>query len=414
MENQEALNPIEQYADVQRRISEGDVETAQQWAKGEFRELREQANSYVEPEEGISEESFVIPTQELTAPQEELQTETPAENIDESAEDFDREAHERQLYDAEVANYQAEIDKARNTALEIEKEREAERLKNDKLLKELEDARKAFDAEEDFFAAEPEPSIQAAEALPHVDTTVDNSELQEMKAELAQFKRQQQEKTEWDDTVKNYSSFWESSIGKDFAPEGKRETVMKDFNEFYSDIADNLSGKDAVRLLYDIRQNGMNDFYKEKIETTGARIPDEFNKMYDSMVIAQFAQGLQLDPKLGKFVDSGRGKGMSFEDAYFILNRDKVIAQRDKDAYIAVRNKLNEKNNAAIQVSPDQYSSIPTTSQRAMDPAYRKNLIAKAMTSGYKGGKLSDIKDPVIRQEMQEMHANIKQATRQQ
>ena len=400
MENQEAYNPKEEYLNVQQEIHNGNVEMAHKWANGDYKELREQASSFVETPVEVPTEEFVDIADNDTT------TELPVDNKEEDI-PFDQEAHDRAVYDAEVASYEARIAETERLAQERHEAAEEAKKREEKLLKELEETRRANDPDEDDFFGVNEPVEPVVETT-HEAPVSDDKGLQELKSELEQIKRQQAEKTEWEDTVKSYNSFWESDVGKQMTPKGNRETAMKDFNNFYAGLADGLNDRDALRLMYDIRKNGINDFYTAKLNEVGMTVPDNFETMYDSLEVQAFANGQVIDPKLGKFVDSGRGKFNSLEDAYFIKNKDSIVASARKESFDEIQGKLRQKQNAAVQVNPNKYAPISTEMQKTMNPQYRQNLIAKAHSLGYDGGSLNSIRDPQVKKEMQELHANIR------
>jgi hypothetical protein len=409
MENQ-VYNPKEEYFNVQQQIISGDSDMAQRWANGEFKDLKEQASSFVETPEVIHDSELVTPEM----PETPLEPQGDTDVVTETNEDFDQEAHDRRVYDEEMARFQSQVDAAKAEALAQEAQAAEIKAQNDKLLKELEETRKANDHEDDFFGGNNETATSpTVETATENTGSVDNQSIQEIKAELEQLKNQQQEKDSWDTTVKSYGDFWSSEIGGDFSPEGNKEKSMKDFNEFYADLAEGINDRDALRLMHDIRKNGMNDFYKGKLDDIGIKMPSEFDKMYDSLEVASFAAGKKIDPISGKFVDSGKGAFSSMEDAYFILNRQKIVADEKIKAATDIRNKLEQRNNAAIQVEPGKYAPISTEMQNVQNPAYRQGLIKMAVENGYDGTDMNKITDPAIKQQMQELHANIKRFRQQ-
>ncbi len=401
MENQEVLNPIEEYRNVQEEINNGNVEMAQKFAQGEFRELREQAQSFVPTPIEVPDEDFVEP--EL--PVEDIPSEQPVEG--DKADDFDAEAHERAVYDAEVKKYEEQIEAAKQEALAKEQAAEEVRKQNELLLKELEEARKAND-EDDFFSVN-EPSTAVETAPEVVEANVGNANYQELKAELDQIKNQQQEKDSWNETVNSYSSFWNSEVGREFAPTGNKEESMGEFNSFYSDLMSNSNDRDAMRLMHDIRKYGVTEQSKATLDAIGVAVPNDFEGVYDSYEIAMYAEGLKFDPRLGKLVDHGRGKFTHLEDAYYTKNRETIRAKDIQRGFDATRNKLQQHSNAAVQVSHEKISPASTDMQNYRNERYRNELISRAVSSGYKGVSLNDIQDPAIRKEMQDMHAAIKQ-----
>jgi len=400
MENQD-YNPIQEYKEVQLKIQGGDTELAQKWAQGEFRELREKANAFEETPVEIHEEELVTPEVEPEHVESTNEEEVPEE-------EFDQEAHERKLYDEEMERFNSEVAAAKAEAEEQTAKAEEIRKKNLELLKELDETRKANDTDEDsFFDIEPE-TVKQVDTYAEVEKVSDTSNNQEIKAELEQLKRQLSEKESWNNTVRDYGDFWSSKSGKELAPDGAGEASMTSFNDFYADLTSGSNSRDALRLMYDIRKNGINDHYKSKLDEIGVKVPSEFEKMYDSMEVAAFAAGKVIDPKRGELVPSGRGSDMSMEDAHYLLNRDAERIKAKKEAYDSMRNKLDQRNNAAIQVSPSNYAPVNTPKQDIRSASYREALIKSAVKEGYDGRDMNRIKDPSIRAQMQELHANIK------
>ena len=417
MENQE-MNPQEEYLQVQQKILNGDVETAQRMANGEFRELREASMSYQAPEGpvmALEESSMVTPE---SAPEQAVLSsdsvsEEPAEVVEENEDaPFDQEAHDRAIYDQELAAHNEKVRLAEERAAEVERQLEEERARIEKILKDQELERQK--ADQDIFDLDSdEVAPQVVETTQAPQTVTDTSGVDELRAELAQLRSQLDSKNYWDGVTKSYGDFWDSEEGKDFAPTQKREVALKDFETFYGDLAENLNDRDALRFMYDVRKNGFNDFYKQKLDEVGMTLPEEFDKLYDSMEVAHFAEGKKIDPRLGKLVDTGRGTFNNFNDAYFILNKDVIVADARKKSFDDIQKKLREKEESAIQVNPNKYAPLSMEMQKIASPEYRQGLIRKAWENGYDGASMSSIKDPAVREQMQELHATIKSLKQQ-
>ncbi len=404
MENQE-LNPIEEYKQIHEAIKGGDTDIARRYGQGEFKDLRDRADAYVIPED----ESELITLE----PQEPVETETE--------EPFDQLAHDRAIYDAEQKEWNDRVAAIQTEAEANNAQAEEFKKQNEKLMRELDEVRKANDAaeeEDDFFSTISEEPLPEKPVQSYTEPVVDNraseSDLEatvnKLVAERESEKRQQQDKEAWDSTVSSYSDFWNSDIGKELAPSGQIESNLEKFNGFAHDLSVGSDNNEAIRLMYDIRNNGMNEYYKEKLDKAGVQLPENFNSMYDSLEVKLYSQGKVIDPQRGEFVESGRGRQSSMEDAYYLMNRKKIEVQQKMDAHNEYRQKLQQRNNSAIQVSSEKYATVATTQQNFLSSNYRQNLIAQARQMGWDGSPstVKAISDPAVRDSMQSLFASIK------
>lgn len=394
------VSPMVRVDEIREKIKAGDVETVTRFTRGEFKEL---FNSASQLGRDVHVESVAYPTLDE---QEVHQPNVTEEVVDEVEEDPTERS--RRIYDLEVKAFEDEKRRLRD---EYELSISQEKSQKEKLLKELEMERRRIDSlvsdedsngdEDDLFSMLGRTASDV-KTSPTVDSVVADlpPEIKERLERVEMIERRLAEKEEWDTTVKSYESFWRTPEGSTMKPEGNHETAMKEFNLFYSELTEGLgNSRDAIRLMYDIKKHGA-EGYKDKLNKVGLEVPKSFNSMYDSFEIAQFASGMIVDPTLGKLVPHGRGTYSNLEDAYYILNRDKV-RQKDKlEAFQTVQNKLRQKDNSAIVNHPSSYRPVEQEKMKYSDSSYRQALFARARNAGFNGKDINSIRDENVREEL--------------
>jgi len=375
--------------EVRDLVEQGDTSITARLLAGEFNSLPQDIEEYIDETSVESDEGTL---------EEEAIAEVPSED---KQPDFDAVEHERRLYDEEMERARverAEILERESKAMQIA---EASRKETEKLYKELEETRRAFDVEFDSDAEQSPVGLDQSNGDQEV--VADGFNVAE---ELKALKRQINEEKVWNETVEQYSEFWNTDIGKQMSPSTKPREALKSFDAFYGDLANGFKNeRDALRLMHDIRKNGMNEHYKERLDFLGVRVPEDFDKMYDSFEIRTFADGNVIDPKRGQLVPSGRGVFTSLEDAYLILNKNKVRMSDRESGYNDLRNKLKEKENAAVTVEPSSYRSIPSSKTLRGDKSTMETMIRQAVSHGY-NGDINSIKDQSFKQEFIKMYGS--------
>ena len=387
MENPRSL------AEAKALVEAGDVATTTRLLAGEFNDL---PMNYEEPIAQVTEI-------DVTEAQEEQEDSVGIPNVvsDDSEPDFDTIDHERKLYDEEMKRIEArerELSEREAKALSIA---EAERKEKERLLKELDETRKAFDLDyEDEIAG----ATVANQSNDHQPVETGGTNLAE---ELEALKRQFNEEKIWANTVSSYTDFWGSSIGKELAPKGKPSEALQSFDNFYADLSQGFGNeRDALRLMHDIRKNGLNEHYKQRLDAIGVEVPNDYEKLYDSVEVRAFSDGSVIDPKRGQLVPSGRGSFTSYEDAYFILHKDAIRQKERMSAMSEIKNKLREKDESAVVAEPSAYRSIPSANSMRGDKATMESMIGQAIKLGF-NGDFESIKDPQFKQEFMKMYGSL-------
>jgi len=387
MENPRSLD------EVKAMVEAGDVAMSSRLLAGEFNSL---PMHYEEP---IAQEAEI---DAYEAHEEQEDTTAIAEVLsDENEPDFDTVAHERKLYDEEMSRIQERerlLAEREAKALSIA---EAERKDKERVLKELEETRKAFDLE-----YEEEQSGTVVTNQPNDQQEVDTAG-RNLAEELEALKRQINEEKFWANTVSSYTEFWSTDIGKELAPKGKPSDALVKFDNFYADLSTGFGNeRDALRFMHDIRKNGVSDYYKQKLDTIGVEIPEDYEKLYDSFEVRSFSDGKVIDPKRGQLVPSGRGQFSSYEDAYFILHKN-TIRQKDRmSAMQDIKAKMREKEDAAVTIEPTAYRQIPSNNSMRGDRATMESMIGQAVKLGFNGDPES-IRDPEFKRIFKEQYAHI-------
>ena len=374
-------------------VEAGDVAMTTRLLAGEFNNL---PMHYEEP---IAQEAEI----DATEAQEEQESEVVIPDVlsADKEPDFDSVEHERKLYDEEMKRAQTrerELSEREAKALQIA---ESERKEKERILKELDETRKAFDLDYD----ESDQGVTVSnQSNDHQQVETGGINLAE---ELEALKRQFNEEKIWANTVSSYTDFWGSTIGKELAPKGKPSEALQSFDNFYADLSNGFGNeRDALRLMHDIRKNGVNDFYKQKLNDIGVEVPNDYEKLYDSFEVRAFSDGSVIDAKRGQLVPSGRGSFTSYEDAYFILHKDAIRQKERMSAMSEIKNKLREKDESAVTAEPSAYRSIPSANSMRGDRATMDSMIGQAVKLGF-NGDFESIKDPQFKQEFMKMYGSL-------
>ena len=406
MENQ-TPNLIE----IQERIKSGDVEAAQAFIN--------------------NPESFEIPTSEAPEPMVEtpevsevdMVTIEPQDVPTEPTEDVEQEEfinpldEQRQIVD-ELEREKLEKEKALRA--EIEAQKEEARQREEALHKQLEEARiaaeKAKAAEEveefNFFeeADSGEPVAEATAPVSEVPNETDNellTRLQKLEQEQKEQKLRDEERLYKDQANRDYTSFWNSPEGEKLRPKGMdAETAIQKLDDVYYKLLDKFgSDVDAKRVLYDLRNPETAKIYEER---AGIDLPDEYEKLYDTWAVRLYMNGEKLDPVTGQ-IRKTNTRLESMEDAYFLMNKQKMLFDAKMESFKQIQNKVAEHQEAARIPDPSSMQSFDS-SNRIMDSSYRNNLLTNLKKMGYKmGAPLSTIRDVEIRKQAEELFNFAKQ-----
>lgn len=393
----ESTSYTAQYNAIRDGIKRGDAEITAKFTNGEYAEIFSKASMEMKgvpvEQESIDENSFEENSVEAVG-------ETAEQNL---AEDYKQEEQivdpieeSRRLFDLEQKEAELRIKEVESRLTESLNQ---EKLEKERLRAELEEARKKIDEysfDESMLFGDGEKPVETGRDAENVVELP--QEVKEKLSKIDELARQIEEEKTWRETVDNYSSFWNTPEGKNLKPNGKPSDVLKSFNEFYSELVEGFGNeKDAFRLMHDIRKHGA-DKYQDKLG--GVALPSEYEKVYDSFELEQFANGYSVDPILGKLVPHNRGTYANLEDAYYILNKDKIRVDDKKKAFAEVQEKLRRRDDSAVAIEPSNYSPINKESEKYQSREYRSHLFERAKRAGFDGKNLNSIKDVSTRDEL--------------
>jgi hypothetical protein len=387
-------------------IAEGNVEQANAYINGET--PSEAPEPMIETPETSESDLVTIepeaPSMDATEPEEAA---TP-----ENEEEFVNPLDEQRRIADELERERIETEKALKNELEAEKT--AAREREEALLKQVEEARIAAekkDDEEFSFFEDGDSGTEAVEAATPVveeapKTTDDIKErMLKLEQELAENKARDAEKNAVDAAVRGYTKFWNSPEGEKLKPKGMdAEATIRQLDTVYDSLIGKLGNEvEAKRALHDLRNPDTAEIYKDKL---GIELPDEYDKMYDSWAVSEYAKGYKLDPVTGRMIQTGT-RLETMEDAYYLMNKQKMLYDARLETYNEINNKLTEHREAARTPEPALMQPV-SSSSNISDDGYRMGVLNQLKKIGYNIGKpLTDIKDPELRGKAAELFKNM-------
>ena len=401
MENQ-ITNPME----VLERVESGDPEAIKAFTSGQFEHLYTQENTVI-PEP--IQEPQPMPTEEVA--------ETPEEPVEEVSEeptiDMDEIQKQRDVYD-EQQRQQKMLEAQMAEQLEAFKkqsEQEKQELlkQQEKLAKELEEMRNnqiKNESDEDIVFFDEEPKVSAVETA-EVPVEAPSAENEELKA-LLQWKAEQEAKEKEREVNNFYKDFWMSNQGGEFKPDGSLDKAIDDFKDFFSELIQ-IEGNEnnARRFMLDLSNFGELESHKGKLEKAGISVPDNFNKVFDTYKLGLFSEGYEIDPVTGKKEKKSNSYYSSLEDAYVVMNKDKIAHDNKVEAIKEVQTKIAQKQNSAVQIEPERVASL-SPNAKFMDERYVQQVWANALKNGLRGMDVNTIRDQAARNEFAELMTFMK------
>lgn len=328
--------------------------------------------------------------------------EAPAEESDEFVNGLDE---QRKIFDQLEAE---RIEKEKTLKAELEAQKEAAAKEREALLKQVEEARmaatQAKDEEEKEFSYFDDPEADSGKPVAEATAPVVNQSPESTDDLLAEFKELKSEmaaQKAMDDSARQYTSFWNSPEGEALKPKGMdASTAIRTLDSVYDNLTRKFSNEtEAMRALYDLRNPETAEIYKDKL---GVEVPKEFDKLYDSWAVSLYKNGKKLDPVTGRVVETA-SRQETMEDAYYLMNKQKMMFDAKMEAFKEIQTKVDERNNSAQIPNPAQMQSF-STERAILDPGHTQGVLQALKKVGYKmGDSLNKIADPELRRQAAEI-----------
>ncbi|MCP5006618.1 MAG: hypothetical protein GY941_22150 [Planctomycetes bacterium] len=393
-------NPYSSQEEVLSAAREGDAEAQKMFVTGELNQLPLRTEVVEQESEGSAEmpvEEAPIETQPIVE-EEIVESVEPTQEVEPNSEtDYDAEAiaKARAEYDARVEN-EARMQEQFQSMLDQQKA-EAKEAENHLLkeINELKTKRESDSFYEENMSLSEQVSNLEAEASNDLQGTGQVSpevlkEIQAIKdAQAISDERWRENELERDMERKlgEYRSFFDTSYGNAFKPEGDIKDAMYDFNSFLFKLQDSKGDINANRLMFDLVK-GKTPYAYEEVERLGLEIPNNLDKLFGLWELEQFKNGLRFEP-------TGEIKEMR-NSPYTRLSLEEIATLQNKDTQ-AQRNFARQANQKISQLSsrvsspPAEYRPIGGGTD-FRDPSVRASILEAAHRSGYRGdGNLSRI-----------------------
>ena len=405
-------NQTPTFEEIQERIASGDQEAALAYVNNPEAFAPTAPEMLVEAQETtpMPDESDYVeiepktPSTELTeAPSvettgEETTDEEFVNPLDEQRKVYDQLEKERIANEKALKDQLAQADEEKQALLkQVEEARIA--AEQAKAKEEVEEEFSFFDDEADSG----KPAVETAAPVEkfNVDSTDD------LRKEFEALKQSVTEREVMDRAVSEYTQFWNSPEGKKLKPDSlDAKTAIRKLDEVYDSLVGKFGSEvDAKRMMHDMRNPETASIYKEK---AGIELPEEYDKLYDSWLVNEYRHGYKVDPITGRSVKTGTRLD-SMEDAYFLMNKSKMLFDAKMEVYNQVQEKVKARTESAQIPNPSAMQSFDLGS-RMMDANYRTALLGKMKNAGYTmGAPLNTIKDPELRAQAAEFikFANI-------
>jgi hypothetical protein len=322
----------------------------------------------------------------------------------------------------QVSEVDEESEQTEDLALKEERERvdtltqdfenkEAQTLADTKvreagLLKQVEEARTSKEKEETFFFEENEEQPPKGVDTPEQAEVADTTDA-DWETRFTQLEDRQRSKELEDASIRAFDTFWGTEKGKELRPKGiDADRAIKELDNFYSTLMGHHKNneKAVMRTLYDLRNPDTAAVHSELLQQGEIEVPEQFDKLYDNWAVRMYSDGVKLDPVLGGVTRFREGKLESFEDAYFLMNKDKLLFEAGMKVFDKIKAKRREHTEAATVIDPSQTASF-ADSGKLMDANYRTALLTQMREAGVKPGSkdLSMIKDPDLRNQAEQL-----------
>jgi hypothetical protein len=234
------------------------------------------------------------------------------------------------------------------------------------------------------------------------DTTIAPNELSEIKAQLGELRanREAEEAAKRKAAINDeYTDFQKSEYGSSFKFDRPIGEALADVDNLHNQLTAKLgSAEKATRFILDFKNPALAKSREEQLTEMGFTKSEDFDKAFEAIEVRMYKNGEKFDTDTGRLIKVRKNGFESMEEAYFNLNGKKVIAKAKIDAHMEIKEKLDQRNNAAVAADPSQYSA-PPTADRTNDPVYISGVY-KQVQKYVRNGQLNvkDIPDGLRQQ----------------
>jgi hypothetical protein len=231
------------------------------------------------------------------------------------------------------------------------------------------------------------------------DTTIAPNELSEIKAELGKLraKREADEAAKRKTAIKDeYEDFQKSEYGSSFKFDRPIMEALADVDKLHNQLAAKLgSAEKATRFILDFKNPTLAKSRESQLTEMGFTKSEDFAKAFEAIEVRMYTSGEKFDTDTGRLIKVRKNGFDNMAEAYFNLNGKKVVAQARIDTHMEIKEKLDQRNNAAVTTDPSQYSA-PPTADRTNNEAHVSNVY-KQVQKYVRNAKLNpnDIPSPL-------------------
>ena len=290
----------------------------------------------VEQEQEVTFEPNPVAESETT---QEVEEPTDAPTIDPSI------VAEREL----IAKYESQLAEEREAA-KVESDQLAEQLAEAKRIKDealkREEAQRAADEDGDHYVV---PDVDTSE---EIEPVVQQPQVQQNEYERAEEMRKSE--------VAEYKSFLNTDFGADYKTEGRMETVLDEFIDFYFEVGggagNDLHDAQARQLMSDIESYGVEE-PSVKARLANKHVPVDFVNAFKLYKLKLAKDGKTINPRNGAVENNSAYMSGSMENTYYLMNKKELALKEKQSAMAEISEHMKRQQQTAVIMQPNQMSA---------------------------------------------------------